>query len=95
MSKDQIEEFGKYFEELESPLIAYAYQIIREIEDARDQVHEAFRRMILREEIIEQPKAWLYRTVRNFASAIFVSIKECSKREKIDNSIFLLASLIR
>ena len=65
MSKDQIEEFGKYFEELEAPLIAYAYQIIREIEDARDQVHEAFRRMILREEIIEQPKAWLYRTVRN------------------------------
>ena len=65
MSQDQIEEFGKCFEELEAPLIAYAYQILREREDARDQVQEAFKRMILREETIEQPKAWLYRTVRN------------------------------
>lgn len=65
MSKDQIEEFGKCFEELEAPLIAYAYQILREREDARDQVQEAFKRMILQEEPIKQPKAWLYRTVRN------------------------------
>jgi RNA polymerase sigma-70 factor (ECF subfamily) len=65
VSKDQIEEFGKCFEELEAPLIAYAYQILREREDARDQVQEAFKRMILQEETIEQPKAWLYRTVRN------------------------------
>ena len=65
MSQDQIEEFGKCFEELEAPLIAYAYQILREREDARDQVQEAFKRMILQDEKIEQPRAWLYRTIRN------------------------------
>ena len=42
MSKEQIQEFGRFFEELESPLIAYAYQILRDREEARDQVQEAF-----------------------------------------------------
>ena len=32
----------KFFEELESPLIAYAYQILRDRE-ARDQVQEALK----------------------------------------------------
>ena len=65
MSPDQIKEFEKSFQELEEPLIAYAYQILREREDAKDQVQEAFKKMILQEETIVQPKAWLYRTVRN------------------------------
>ena len=65
MSKEQIQEFGRFFEELESPLIAYAYQILRDREEARDQVQEAFKRMIAQVETIEHPKAWLYRTVRN------------------------------
>ena len=65
MSKEQIQEFGRFFEELESPLIAYAYQILRDREEARDQVQEAFKRMIALVETIEHPKAWLYRTVRN------------------------------
>ena len=55
----------KMFRRTRSTLIAYAYQILREREDARDQVQEAFKRMILQKETIEQPKAWLYRTVRN------------------------------
>ena len=65
MSKEQIQEFGRFFEELESPLIAYAYQILRDREEARDQVQEAFKRMIKEEKLIENPKAWLYRTTRN------------------------------
>jgi len=65
MSRDQVQEFGRFFEELESPLIAYAYQILRDREEARDQVQEAFKRMIKEEKLIENPKAWLYRTVRN------------------------------
>ena len=65
MSRDQIQEFAKYFQELESPLIAYAYQIVQDCEEARDQVQEAFKRMIQQDEVIEKPKAWLYRTVRN------------------------------
>jgi len=65
MSRDQIQEFAKYFQELESPLIAYAYQIVKDCEEARDQVQEAFKRMIQQDEVIEKPKAWLYRTVRN------------------------------
>ena len=46
-------------------LIAYAYQIVKDCEEARDQVQEAFKRMIQQDEVIEKPKAWLYRTVRN------------------------------
>ena len=65
MSPDQIKEFEKSFQELEEPLIAYAYQILREREDAKDQVQEAFKKMMFQEETIVQPKAWLYRTVRN------------------------------
>ena len=65
MSRDQIQEFGRFFEELESPLIAYAYQILTDREEARDQVQEAFKRMIKEEKLIEHPKAWLYRTTRN------------------------------
>ncbi len=65
MSKEQIQECGRFFEELESPLIAYAYQILRDHEEARDQVQEAFKRMIKEEKLIENPKAWLYRATRN------------------------------
>ena len=50
---------------MEAPLIAYAYRILKDREEAKDQVQEAFKRMILNEEIIERPEAWLYRTVRN------------------------------
>ena len=47
MSAWQIEELGKRFQELESPLIAYAYSILGERE-AKDKVQEAFVRMIKR-----------------------------------------------
>ena len=67
MSAEQIKEFAKHFEQLELPLIAYAYQILKNPEDARDQVQEAFKRMIKEEQSIENPKAWLYRTTRNLS----------------------------
>ncbi len=54
-----------WFDTLESPLIAYAYQILQDREDARDQVQEAFRRILQEKQVIDYPKAWLYRTVRN------------------------------
>ena len=65
MRSQKKEGFTKHFEELESPLIAYAYQILKDYDEARDQVQEAFKRIITEVEIIENPKAWLYRTVRN------------------------------
>ena len=55
----------EWFEELESPLIAYAYGILQNREDACEQVQEAFHRFYLQDAIIKHPKAWLYRTLRN------------------------------
>ena len=55
----------EWFEELESPLIAYAYGILQNREDACDQVQEAFHRFYSQDAIIKHPKAWLYRTLRN------------------------------
>ena len=43
--------------ELERPLILYAYQIVKNREEARDLVQEAFLRLS-RQDQIEFPKAW-------------------------------------
>jgi RNA polymerase sigma-70 factor (ECF subfamily) len=79
MSQINIEELEKWFENFESPLIAYAYQILKDREEARDQVQEAFKRILDHEDKIEFPKAWLYRTVRN------LSISYLRKRKKVQH----------
>ncbi len=57
--------------EHESELLRYASRLLRGREEARDAVQEAFIRLVrkLRESnpgTIENPRAWLYRTTRNY-----------------------------
>ncbi|WP_269524661.1 RNA polymerase sigma factor [Coraliomargarita parva] len=55
------------FHALESPLLGFAYQMVKEEQMAQDIVQEAFVRLQVRIAEVEQPKAWLYTTVRRLA----------------------------
>lgn len=55
------------FHALESPLLGFAYQMVKNEQTAQDIVQEAFIRLQARLAEVEQPKAWLYATVRRLA----------------------------
>jgi RNA polymerase sigma factor (sigma-70 family) len=55
------------FHELESPLLGFAHQMVKEEAIAQDIVQEAFLRLQTRLAEVQQPKAWLYTTVRRLA----------------------------
>ena len=81
MKKKQKKQWLKEcFQELERPLILYAYQIVKNREEARDLVQETFLRLSKQEDQIEFPKAWLYTTLRN------LSISFLRKNGRIQNS---------
>ena len=64
MMADQKQTKSQWFDRLESPLLHYAYGILRN-DDAQDVVQEAFMRFFRETEEVSNPKAWLYRTTRN------------------------------
>ena len=51
----------------ESPLIRFAWGFVRQRETAEDLVQDAFLKLHGHWEEVEQPRAWLYRCVRNLA----------------------------
>ena len=55
------------FQELEGPLLLYAMKLVQNSETAQDLVQDAFLRLHTRLNDVQQPKAWLYRTVHNLA----------------------------
>ncbi len=55
------------FRELESPLLGFAYQILKDESLAQDVFQEAFIRLQTNLDTVEQPKAWLYTTIRRLA----------------------------
>lgn len=52
---------------LEGPLLAYALRLLRNHEMAEDVVQEAFLRLHGEEQVVREPRGWLYRTVHNLA----------------------------
>ena len=56
-----------WFEKLEKPLMIYAYQIVHDREEAEDLVQEVFLRFSRQENEILEPRAWLYKTLRNLS----------------------------
>lgn len=64
-TKDQI--LTKWFQKLEKPLIIYAYQIVHDREEAEDLVQEAFLCFSKHTNEILEPRAWLYKTLRNLS----------------------------
>lgn len=65
------------FRALESPLLGFAYQMVKNEQLAQDIVQEAFLRLQTHFCEVEQPKAWLYTTVRRLA------IDQIRKKRKV------------
>ncbi len=55
------------FHDLESPLLGFAHQMVKDEQAAQDVVQEAFLRLQKNLAEVEHPKAWLYTTVRRLA----------------------------
>ena len=58
---------SELFVAMEGPLLGYASQLMNDRNEAQDLVQEAFLRLHRHFDEVRQPKAWLYRTVRNLA----------------------------
>ncbi len=58
---------SELFVAMEGPLLGYANQLMNDRNEAQDLVQEAFLRLHRHFDEVRQPKAWLYRTVRNLA----------------------------
>ncbi|MBC8127862.1 MAG: RNA polymerase sigma factor [Gloeobacteraceae cyanobacterium ES-bin-144] len=55
------------FETEESPLLRYAYGLIGQRETAQDLVQEAFLKLHAHWDDVTNPRAWLFRAIRNLA----------------------------
>jgi RNA polymerase sigma-70 factor (ECF subfamily) len=62
-----VETIEELFMALESPLLAYAFRFVGQVELAEDIVQEVFMRLHAQFEEVREPKKWLYRTVHNLA----------------------------
>lgn len=59
--------FRQVFEAEESPLLRYAYGLTGQRETAEDLVQDAFLKLHAHWDEVAQPRAWLFRCVRNLA----------------------------
>lgn len=59
--------FRRVFESEESPLLRYAYGLVGQRETAEDLVQDAFLKLHAHWREVQQPRAWLFRCVRNLA----------------------------
>ena len=68
MKRDEkAKQLKEWFEKLEKPLMIYAFQIVHDRDEAQDLVQDAFLRFFKQEDPILEPKAWLYKTLRNLS----------------------------
>lgn len=56
-----------WFQNEESPLLRYAYTLVKRREVAEEVVQEAFMRLHQHWHEVDQPRPWLYRAVRNLS----------------------------
>lgn len=59
--------FRQVFETEESPLLRFAYSLVGQRETAEDLVQEAFLKLHAHWEDVANPRAWLFRSIRNLA----------------------------
>ena len=59
--------FRQVFEAQESPLLRFAYGLVGQRETAEDLVQDAFLKLHAHWDEVSQPRAWLFRCVRNLA----------------------------
>ncbi len=81
------------FERLETPLLRYAYQLVKRTEVAQDLVQDAFLKLHGRQAEVLDPKPWLYRTVHNLAMNYhrkenrIVSLPESDQGSEADSQV--------
>jgi RNA polymerase sigma-70 factor (ECF subfamily) len=86
-TKDQL--LIGWFEKLEKPLMIYAYQIVQDREEAEDLVQEAFLRFSRQENEILEPRAWLYKTLRNLSISFLRKNNRLQRTDDEDQMDFL------
>ena len=59
--------FRQVFDAEESPLLRYAFGLVGQRETAQDLVQEAFLKLHAHWEEVANPRAWLFRSIRNLA----------------------------
>jgi RNA polymerase sigma-70 factor (ECF subfamily) len=64
--EDQLS-FRQVFETEQSPLLRYAFGLVGQRETAQDLVQEAFLKLHAHWEEVANPRAWLFRSIRNLA----------------------------
>lgn len=64
---DEQATFRQVFEAQESPLLRFAYGLVGQRETAEDLVQDAFLKLHAHWDEVSQPRAWLFRCVRNLA----------------------------
>ncbi len=79
----------EWFEKLEKPLMIYAFQIVHDRDEAQDLVQDAFLRFLNQEDEILQPKAWLYKTLRNLCISFLRKNKRLQRTSDEDQLDFL------
>ena len=83
--------FTKTVRELESPLVKYAYKILRRSSTSEETVQESFLRLWKQEypgKFEHYPKAWLYRVCRNLAIDILRKEKNLDLEENMQEIVF-------
>jgi len=86
-TKDQ--PLTEWFEKLEKPLMIYAYQIVHDREEAEDLVQEVFLRFSRQENEILEPRAWLYKTLRNLCISFLRKNNRLQRTDDEDQMDFL------
>ena len=71
------ETIEELFDALESPLLCYALRLSQDAAVAEDFVQEAFMKLHVEFEKVQEPRRWLYRTVHNLA------LNHCRDRQKL------------
>ncbi|MGJ8672874.1 RNA polymerase sigma factor [Rubritalea sp.] len=77
-----------HFYQEETPLLHYAYRLVRRKEVAEELVQEAFLRAHQHWSSVENPKPWLYRAVRNLALNYLRKHKRESLSDEEANTAF-------
>lgn len=77
------------FESEETPLLRYAFSLVRRRAVAEEIVQEVFLQLHVKWDEVESPRAWLYRSVRN---RVFNYMRD-NRREMVDMSAPMVAGL--
>jgi RNA polymerase sigma-70 factor (ECF subfamily) len=87
--KTNVQDLRVWYEKLEKPLLIYAYQIVHDREEAEDLVQEVFLRFSEQDDKIQNPRAWLYKTLRNLCITFLRKTNRIKRIPEVEQMDFL------